>query len=175
MGRVRQQPTFLLISPPTVRIKDQALIPSFTISSTIEQAVEGAISSDLSSIRATALVWSVPRTKLSRRLDGGVSRMEGHSSQQPLSPTQEKMLVKWILEQERLGHALTHQRIREFEAKIRGFSGEDPRIGKNWLRKFMQRNPAIRTKVGRKIDYQRVQNILPEVLEPWFHLYPIRG
>jgi hypothetical protein len=61
--------------------------------------------------------WTCPKTfRLS----------EGHASWQPLSKTQEQMFVSWILEQERLEHARTHQRIRKFAAKIRGFSGEGP-------------------------------------------------
>jgi Tc5 transposase DNA-binding domain len=141
------------------------------MSSTIEQALEGVIREDFPSIRATALAWSVDRPTLTRRLNGGVARSEGHASQQLLSKTQEKMLVNWILEQERLGHAPTHQRIRKFAAKIRGFSGEDPHVGKNWLTRCMGRNPAVRTKVGRKIEYQRAQNPQPEVLKPWFHQF----
>jgi Tc5 transposase DNA-binding domain len=78
------------------------------------------------------------------------------------------MLIKWIVEQERLGHAPTHQRIREFAAKIAGNSGGNPYVGANWHQHFLRRNPHIQTKVGKKIDYQRVQNIRPEVLEPWF-------
>jgi DDE superfamily endonuclease/Tc5 transposase DNA-binding domain len=88
-----------------------------------------------------------------------------------LSPTQENILVSWILEQERLGHAPTHQRVREFAARIRVCAGEDPQIGKTWLGRFFSRNPVVRTKIGRKIDYQRVQNTQPEVLEPWFYQF----
>jgi hypothetical protein len=44
-------------------------------------------------------------------------------------------------------------------------------IGKNWLTRFMGRNPAVRTKVGRRIDYQIIQNTQPEVLEPGFHQF----
>ena len=35
----------------------------------------------------------------------------------------------------------------------------------------MTRNPTIRTKIGRKIDYQRVQNTQPEILESWFRQF----
>ena len=35
----------------------------------------------------------------------------------------------------------------------------------------MTRNPTIRTKIGRKIDYQRVQNTQSEILEPWFRQF----
>jgi Tc5 transposase DNA-binding domain len=81
------------------------------------------------------------------------------------------MLVSWIIEQERLGHAPTRQRVREFAARIRVCAGKDPHLGKNWLGRFFPRNPTVLTKFGRNIDYQRVQNTQPEVLKPWFHQF----
>ena len=134
----------------------------------MDQALQDVKSSKFSSVRSTAHAWEVAPSTLSHRVNGRVGRRESHSSQQILTPVQEKMLVNWILEQERLGHCPTHQRVREFAARIRSCSGEDSHIGKNWLTRFMQRNPAVRTKLGRKIDYQRIQNTQPEVLEPWF-------
>ena len=76
------------------------------------------------------------------------------------------MLVSWILEQERLGHAPIHQRVREFAARIRVCAGLNPTIGHNWIPHFFLRNPAVHTKIGRKIDYQRVENTQPEILKP---------
>jgi DDE superfamily endonuclease len=35
----------------------------------------------------------------------------------------------------------------------------------------MARHPHVRTKIGRKIDYQRVENTQPEVLKPWFDTF----
>jgi hypothetical protein len=118
----------------------------------MDKAIESVERAELRSVRATALAYNVNRSTLARRLDGGFTRSQGHTKQQLLSVGQEKMLIIWILEQERLGHAPTHQRVREFAAKIRGCSGESPHIGKHWLTQFMGRNPAICTKIGRKID-----------------------
>jgi Tc5 transposase DNA-binding domain len=123
------------------------------MSSTINEAVNYTVSNPTARIKPTARAFDVAPRTLSRRLNGGLTRQEGHSGQQILSSPQEKMLVSWILEQERLGHAPTYQRIREFTAKIRGCSGEDLYIGKHWLTRFIGRNPAVRTKVERKIDY----------------------
>jgi Tc5 transposase DNA-binding domain len=106
------------------------------MSSTIDEAVDYTLSKPTALIKPTARAFDVAPRTLSRRLNGGLTRQEGHSSQQILSASQEKMLVNWILEQERLGHASTHQRIREFAAKIRDCSGEDPHIGKHWLTRF---------------------------------------
>jgi Tc5 transposase DNA-binding domain len=139
---------------------------SRTMSSNIEEAVQHVFSSRRHTIRPTARAWNVSSSTLSRRINGGCTRREGHSSQQLLSPVQEEILVSWILEQERLGYAPTHQRVREFAARIRACAGEDPQIGKNWLGWFFQRNPTVRTKFGRKIDSYRVQNTQPEVLRP---------
>jgi hypothetical protein len=63
------------------------------------------------------------------------------------------MLVSWILEQERLRHALTYQQIREFTAKICGCFNKDLYIDKHWLIRFIGKNPAFYTKVERKINY----------------------
>ena len=118
-----------------------------------EQAVQDVLSAEAPSIRSAARKWEAPLSTVSHRLNGRVSRREGHTNQQNLTPAQEEWLVKWILEQEQLGHAPTHQCVREFASKIRDASGEDPRIGKNWLGRFIQRNPIIHTKIGRKIDH----------------------
>jgi hypothetical protein len=123
------------------------------MSSTIEKAIESVERAELRSIRATALAYDVHRNTLTRRLNGGYTCSQGHSGQQLLSIGQEEMLVDWILEQERLGHAPTHQRVHEFAAKIRGYSGEDPHVGHHWLTRFMKRNPAIKMKIRRKINY----------------------
>jgi Tc5 transposase DNA-binding domain len=86
---------------------------------------------------------------------------DGHAAQQVLTSKQERMLVEWIFQQERLGHE--HQRVREFASEIRRFSGENPHLGKNWIGRFMQRHPEIKSKLGRKIDVQLVDNT-----QPWF-------
>jgi hypothetical protein len=91
--------------------------------SIMDQAIESVERVEFRSIRATALVYSVDRTILVRRLNGGLQPNQGHASQQLLSPRQENMLITWVLEQERLGHTYTHQRVREYVAKISGYSG----------------------------------------------------
>ena len=146
-------------------------ILQFPMPSTMDQAIDSVERAELRSIRATALAYGVDRTTLTRRLNGGFQRTKGHTSQQLLSPGQEDILVTWVLEQERLGHAPTHQRVREYAAKISGYSGQGSYIGKNWLTRFMTRHPDVRTKIGRKIDYQRVENTQPEILKPWFDAF----
>jgi hypothetical protein len=43
-------------------------------------------------------------------------------------------------------------------------SGPD-RIGNNWVDRSLKRHPEVHTKIGVKIDAQRLRNITPEALE----------
>jgi Tc5 transposase DNA-binding domain len=106
----------------------------------MNQAINSVERAELRSIRATALAYGVDRTTLTWRLNGGFQRNKGHTSQQLLSPGQEDILVTWVLEQERLGHAPMHQRVREYAAKICGYSGQGSHIGNHWLTRFITRN-----------------------------------
>jgi hypothetical protein len=97
--------TFLSILPPTVCIK--RLYSMYDVIDHNE-AVDYTVSNPTARIKPTARAFDVAPRTLSRRLNGGLARQEGHSGQQILSSPQEKMLVSWILEQERLRHASTY-------------------------------------------------------------------
>jgi hypothetical protein len=97
----------------------------------MDQAIDSVEREEFRSVRATALAHGVDRTTLVRRLNEGLQPNQGHASQQLLSPRQEDMLITWVLEQERPGHAPTHQRVREYAAKISGYSGQGTYIGSN--------------------------------------------
>jgi transposase-like protein len=98
----------------------------------IDQAVDEVFSGCEISIRAVARKWGVAPSTLSDRVNGGIGRQQGHEIQQTLSCAQEEILIKWIIEQERLRHAPTHQRIREFAAQIAYHSGGNASVGVNW-------------------------------------------
>ena len=61
--------------------------------STLDQAIDSVERAELSSIRATAQAYSVDRITLTRRLNGGLSRSKGHTTQPLLAPGQEEMLI----------------------------------------------------------------------------------
>jgi hypothetical protein len=90
-------PRFCLFRLPRCALGASIL---FTMSSNIDEAVDYTLSNPTALIKQTARAFDVAPRTLSRRLNGGLTRQEGHSSQQILSPSQEKMLVSWILEQE---------------------------------------------------------------------------
>jgi hypothetical protein len=63
------------------------------MSSTIDKAVDYAILNRTALISLKTRALDVTPRTLSRRLNRGFTRWEGHTSQQSLSPGQEEMLV----------------------------------------------------------------------------------
>ena len=133
-----------------------------------EQSIQDALlaysSGEYPSIRAAATAYGVDRMTLARRLKGGNTRREARVSQQTLSPIQEDLLIKWITDLDIAGAPPSFAQVREFAGMVSNASGGPPTIGKNWITRFLQRHPTIKSKVGRKIEYLRAQNISTEYL-----------
>src|SRR5665213_2091485 len=105
------------------------------MSSLYEQRVLDALA-DLSnqtytSIRAAAKAHDVHRSTLTRRMQGIPSKKIARQEQQLLSGQQEELLVNWIIDLDRTGHAPTHANIREMVALISRLSGGPDRVGEN--------------------------------------------
>lgn len=123
-----------------------------------------------SSIKQAAEKWGVPRRTLGNRMNGSEPRGKAHQHQQRLSQAQEEHLTQWILAQEALGYAPTHEQIRLFVTKILELGGDTKPLGKRWMDQFFQRNPAIRTKRGKRIECQRLNGASNENIRAFFKL-----
>lgn len=111
------------------------------------------------SVRAAAAAYNLDSTNLGRRRRGQPNRAQAREEQQILSSIQEGLLVRWILEAEQAGHAFNHAQLRDMASIISQASGGDGKIGKNWVPRFLQRHPEVKTKRGISIANQRVQNL----------------
>jgi Tc5 transposase DNA-binding domain/helix-turn-helix, Psq domain len=140
-----------------------------------EEAMQAAINAlwagEATSIRAAATLFSINRITLARRINGGPTRTQARQSQYLLSETQEGDLLKWILEMEAIGHAISHAQIREMAGLFNAHSGGPPFTGSHWVQRFVQRHPIIHIKVRRAIDHLRVKATAPEGLQTWFELF----
>jgi hypothetical protein len=134
----------------------------------LQQALQDLQTHKYPSIRAAAAANEVDHTTLSRRLKGQVSRSLARESQQLLSNQQEMLLKQWILDLEAQGHAATYTTIRELAAIISLNSGGPEKIGHNWITRFLQRHPDIHSKVGKKIQAQRLDATTPQAITAWF-------
>ena len=97
-------------------------------------------------MRKASTDWGVPRTTLTDRINGRVSRTEAKALDQRLSPIQEQRLTDWVLVQESLGQNPTHAQIRAFAGRILAARHDAVPLGKRWMAGFLRRNPVLKTK-----------------------------
>lgn len=134
----------------------------------ISQALKDLDTGRYSSLRACAAAYNLDHTTLSRRRRGQRSRVISHANQQKLSPIQEDMLAKWLLEAERAGHAFNHRQLQEMASIVHKASGGDGKLGKLWARNFIKRHPDLHTKKGVSIASQRVHDLYSSNVSQWF-------
>jgi 4-hydroxybenzoate polyprenyltransferase len=138
-----------------------------------EEDVQNALA-DLESgvpLATAATRHGVPRTTLRRRFNGAQPHRHAHEGAQRLTPVQEEHLVKWILQQEALGYAPTHAQVRAIAIAVLKRQGDHKNLGKKWTNHFVRRNPVIKSKLGRRTSWERVNEATPENIKHLFNLY----
>ena len=147
--------------------------------SIIMSARENAISQALSDLNSgiqtsqnsVATSYNIPRSTLQERLKGRTNARESHEHQQRLSRNQEEFLVEWILEEDERGFPPSHARTREMAARILRINGDTKPLGKKWVVKFLERNPRVKSVVGRKIEAVRLDGTSQQALEGFFQRF----
>ena len=122
-------------------------------------------------LRTAATVHGVPRNTVRGRLNGAQSCRYAHEDKQRLSTVQEERLERWILRQEALGYAPTHAQLRAIASGILRHQGDDKSLGKKWTQHFLERHPAVKTKLGRRTDWERINAATPDNIRKFFKLY----
>ena len=122
-----------------------------------EKKLRAAISATKngSSIRAAAKRHAIPRSTLQRHIDGGQTVREAHEKQQNLSPRQEAFLVRWVKTQTKLGFAPPHSRFTIYALRISRASGGPQTFGRHWVKRFLKRNPELKTLRSVRYDWRR--------------------
>lgn len=128
--------------------------------------VENGISQRLAAKR-----HGIATSTLRHRLNGGQSPRKAKEGMQRLSKEQEEHLVEWILLQESLGLAVTHQQMRELAERIAKAGGDNKPLGKRWVEHFIKRNPEVRTKRGKPMDSKRVNGVTINILNDFFQFF----
>ena len=126
------------------------------------------------SVRKAGQKHGVPANTLSTRMNGGGSKDEAQHPDQRLTDAQEERIVTWILRQEQLGYAPSHSQVRSaVEVLIR--QSLAPRenfvpLGKNWLNRFTERHPKIKTKIGKRQEAVRFKAFTPKAVNWYFDI-----
>lgn len=111
----------------------------------------------------------VPQPTLSRRLKGQIAKKDVEFDHQVLTGAQRQHLVHWILTQERLGYAPSHAQIRECVLAILRLQSphKEPKLGRNWVQRFVMHEPELKTKYARRHEAKRWEAFTPKAVG-WF-------
>ncbi|KAI0994849.1 hypothetical protein K3495_g13333 [Podosphaera aphanis] len=109
--------------------------------------------------KAVAADYNILRSTLRNRRAGGTSRAISKQPTQRSFPEQEKFLADWILEMGAQGFPPSHARTREMTCQITRSNGDTAPLGKEWVCKFIKRNPQISSVVGRRVESSRINEV----------------
>ena len=121
------------------------------------------------SVRKAAFDNEVPYSTLRGRLRGQLPHAVAHQDQQRLSMALEDDLADWVLFQASIGAAPTHSQIKGLAQRIFIKRGEGSKIGKRWIRHFLNRHPVLKTQRPRRVGTARLKCATEDIIRPWFN------
>lgn len=113
---------------------------------TIELALHGYRTGRFPSLNAAARAYKLVPSTLKYRNKKNINRRDSHTQQQLLSPAQEDYLIRWIVNTQTVGTALTHAQVRAMASVLVRSNGGPQQVGKGWVPRFLKRHPSIRPK-----------------------------
>jgi hypothetical protein len=132
-------------------------------------AIEAIRTSKKLSCRAAAKIYNVPLNTLNARINGRTPRSEYRPASTNLTPIEEEVLIQYILDLDSRGFAPRLASVEDMAnllLKLR----EKKRVGKLWAHRFVQRQPALKTRFNRVYDFQRALCEDPRLIGGWFQL-----
>jgi hypothetical protein len=110
----------------------------------------------IKNIREAAEVHGIAYSSLRDRLAGAKNRQEAHVEQQNLTPVEENAIKKWILKLDDWGFPPKHQYVKDMACDfLRSHGIRKPKLGKNWITRFLNRHPDLASKFCTRLDKQR--------------------
>jgi len=125
------------------------------------------------SCRKAAIEWGVPRSTLQDRIDYNTNHQSAAEHLQRLPPILEDRLTKWVLTQEALGRSITHSQLKVFGERLCRLQNDDRPLGKRWIKRFLRRNPILKTKRQITVDSVRVNGATTDIIKAWFQYFEL--
>jgi hypothetical protein len=125
----------------------------------ITEAITAIQDGQVSSVKASAAKFGIPRSTLRGRLNGATDRSTAQQTTQRLTAEQERGLIDWIKGLEAQGNPPSHTVIREMVSKIETTSNPTSNptpIGNHWVDRFIRRHPEISC-IGVPLESSRAQ------------------
>lgn len=137
----------------------------------LQLALKARRTEEIASTRETARLFDIPLSTLRYNLKLGDTQGMAFEAQMRLCRREEKFLVEWILQEDRIGWPPTIQRVRDMATLLAKAHGDEKPIGVNWIQGFKRRNPEVKTMIGRKIDKTRRDGASIEALNEFFKVF----
>ena len=133
---------------------------------TLITALMAYCNSEYPLIRKCAYAFNIPNTTLSKQLSTQTSCNKSHESQQILSTTEEKALIKAITRLSKSGCPITLLLTRDLAEEIRlscfclsSTLTSYSHISKQWINRFWKRYPELKTIYSRALDASRFEGV----------------
>jgi transcriptional regulator with XRE-family HTH domain len=153
------QNAFFLHSNMSVVLKESKII----------LAIEAIRTSKKLSRRKAAKIYGVPFSTLNDRMNGKTSLSESRPANTNLTILEEEVIVRNILDMDSRGFAPRLAGVEDIANYILKSRG-GKRVSKLWAHRFVQRQPALKTRFNRVYDFQRALCEDPELIGAWFRL-----
>lgn len=121
------------------------------------------------SIRKSAQLYKVDRTTLSRRQHGIRTQANTNSNKRKTTELEEEAIVKRVLELDAQGFPVRMSGVEDMANRLLR-ERDAPLVGKHWTRRFIQRQPKLKTRMSRSYDNQRALCEDPTKIQDWFRL-----
>ena len=132
-------------------------------------AIEAIQTSKNLGIKTAARLYKVPKSTLTDRINGRTPRAESRPTSTNLTPIEEEVMIQYILDLDTRGFGPRLASVEDMANYILKSRG-GRRVGKLWAHRFVQRQPALKTRFNRVYDFQRALCEDPELIGGWFQL-----
>jgi hypothetical protein len=132
-------------------------------------AIKAIRTSKKLSRRKAAKLYQVPHSTLCDRINGRTTLHERRPVITKLTILEEEVIIRNILDLDSRGFAPRLASVEDIANYILESRG-GKRVGKLWAYRFVQRQPALKTRFNRVYDFQRALCKDSELISSWFRL-----
>jgi hypothetical protein len=132
-------------------------------------AIEAIRTTRKFSIRRAAAIYNVPISTLAFRMTGRTPKSESRNGRHKLTSSEEESLVRYILDLDERGFPPRIGSVEDMANSLLATRRANP-VGKQWIYRFIQRRPELKTRFSRSYDFQRALCEDPDAINAWFRL-----
>ena len=122
----------------------------------VQRAIKIVQSRRFRSIRQTTLATTVPRSTIGHRLAGRSSRDNITLKTERLTAPQKGVLIQYILDLQLQFQPPNHHQIHFIAQQLANQNGPPRDLGKNWVSRFVNRSPQLKTGKLTPLSIERV-------------------